>query len=63
MKLLLQYLGRYKGLIFLGLILAAINQVFSLLNLYILGNFLIDPFANKAKHYRDLGLDNEFFRG
>jgi ATP-binding cassette subfamily B protein len=63
MKLLLQYLSRYKGLIFLALILAAINQVFSLLNPYILGNFLIDPFANKAKHFRESGLDNEFFRG
>ena len=63
MKLLLFYLSRYKALIFLALILAAINQVFSLLNPYILGNYLIDPFANKAKHFRDNGLNNEFFRG
>ncbi len=63
MKLLLQYLSRHKGLIFLALILAAINQVFSLLNPYILGNLLIDPFANKAAHFRDSGLGNEFFRG
>jgi len=63
MKLLLFYLSRYKTLIFLALILAAINQVFSLLNPYILGNYLIDPFANKAKYFRDNGLNNEFFRG
>ncbi|WP_106525358.1 ABC transporter ATP-binding protein [Taibaiella chishuiensis] len=63
MKLLLQYLSRHKGLIFLALILAAINQVFSLLNPYILGNLLIDPYANKAAHFRDSGLGNEFFRG
>ncbi|WP_254560294.1 ABC transporter ATP-binding protein [Dyadobacter diqingensis] len=63
MKLLLQYLSRYKGLILLALLLASINQVFSLLNPYILGNVLIDPYANKAKHFRDSGLDNEFFRG
>lgn len=63
MKLLLQYLSRYKALIFLALILAAINQVFSLLNPYILGNYLIDPFANKAKYFRDNELNNEFFRG
>jgi ATP-binding cassette subfamily B protein len=63
MKLLLQYLSRYKALIFLALVLAAINQIFSLLNPYILGNYLIDPFANKAKYFRDNALDNEFYRG
>jgi ATP-binding cassette subfamily B protein len=63
MKLLLQYLSRYKGLIFLALILAAINQVFSLLNPYILGNVLIDPYANKAADFRAKGADGAFFRG
>lgn len=63
MKLLLFYLSRYKALIFLALILAAVNQVFSLLNPYILGNYLIDPFANKAKYFRDNGLNNDFFQG
>jgi ATP-binding cassette subfamily B protein len=63
MKLLLQYLSRYKALILLALLLAAVNQVFSLLNPYILGNYLIDPFANKAKYFRDNGLNNEFYRG
>ncbi|MHA4740206.1 ABC transporter ATP-binding protein [Dyadobacter sp. MSC1_007] len=63
MKLLFQYLTRYKGLIFLALIMAAINQIFSLLNPYILGNYLIDPYANKAESFRANGLDNAFFRG
>lgn len=63
MKLLLKYLSRYKGLILLALLLASVNQVFSLLNPYILGNVLIDPFANKAKYFRDNGLNTEFFRG
>lgn len=63
MKLLIQYLSRYKALIFLALVLAAINQIFSLLNPYILGNYLIDPYANKAGYFRDNGLGDEFFRG
>ncbi|MCF2491337.1 ABC transporter ATP-binding protein [Dyadobacter sp. CY347] len=63
MKLLIQYLSRYKALIFLALVLAAINQVFSLLNPYILGNYLIDPYANKAEYYRNNGLDDAFFKG
>ncbi len=45
MKLLLQYLSRYKLLIVLALFLAAINQVFSLLDPWISGKFLIDPYA------------------
>lgn len=63
MKLLIQYLSRYKALIFLALIMAAVNQIFSLLNPYILGNFLIDPYANKAAEFRAKGLDNEFMKG
>ncbi|CAG4997695.1 Lipid A export ATP-binding/permease protein MsbA [Dyadobacter sp. CECT 9275] len=63
MKLLLHYLSRYKGLIFLALLLAAVNQVFSLLNPYILGNYLIDPYANKADYFRTNGLDDAFFKG
>ncbi len=48
MKLLLQYLSKYKGLIFVALLLAAVNQVFSLLNPYIFGNILIDKYAKNA---------------
>lgn len=47
MKLLLQYLSRHKWLIVLALGLAAINQVFSLLDPYIFGNYVIDPFAKQ----------------
>lgn len=63
MKLLLSYLSRYKGLILLALLLAAINQVFSLLNPYIFGNLIIDPYANKAADFRAEGADATFFRG
>lgn len=63
MKLLLQYLGKYKLLIFITLVLASINQVFSLFDPYIFGKYLIDPFANKVAYYRENGLDNEYFRG
>ncbi|MGV3602326.1 MAG: ABC transporter ATP-binding protein [Dyadobacter fermentans] len=63
MKLLIQYLSRYKGLIFLALVMAAINQIFSLLNPYILGNYLIDPYANKAAEFRSKDLGDEFFKG
>ena len=46
MKLLLQYLGRYKMMIVLALVLASINQVFSLLDPWVTGKFLIDPYAS-----------------
>lgn len=45
LKLLLNYLSRYKSLIALALLMAAVNQVFSLLNPYILGHYLIDKYA------------------
>lgn len=63
MKLLLQYLSRYKALIFVTLILAAINQVFSLFDPYIFGHYLVDPFANKVADYKSKGMDKEFFNG
>jgi len=63
MKLLLQYLSKYKWLIFFALILAAINQVFSLLNPWILGNRIIDPIANKAGEFRATGDTGGYFRG
>lgn len=63
MRLLLKYLSRHKWLIFLALILAAINQIFSLLNPYILGNLIIDPYANKAQQFRADGADSAFFKG
>ncbi len=63
MKILLKYLSNYKLLIALALILSAINQVFSLLNPYILGNYLIDPFANKAAEFRLNNAGTAFFKG
>lgn len=63
MKLLLRYLSNYKGLILITLLLAAVNQVFSLFDPYIFGHFLIDPFANKVKDFQAKGLSKDFFNG
>lgn len=52
MKILLTYLKRYKALIGLALLLAAINQVFSLLDPYIFGR-IIDRYANKPGSYTE----------
>ncbi|MCB0697741.1 MAG: ABC transporter ATP-binding protein, partial [Chitinophagaceae bacterium] len=59
MKLLLQYLSRYKPLVALALLLAAINQVFSLMDPYIFGRFIIDPFAKQP----DKWTQHEFIMG
>lgn len=45
----------------LALFLAAINQIFSLLNPYILGHYIIDPYANHATDYH--GRAAAFFKG
>lgn len=45
MKLLMQYLSKYKPLIFLSMVLAAINQSFSMLDPYFAGQ-LLDNFVN-----------------
>lgn len=50
MQLLFQYLKNYKGLIFFALLLAAINQTFSLLDPYIFGK-IIDRFASRPQDY------------
>lgn len=63
MKILLKYLSNYKLLILIALLLSAINQVFSLLNPYILGNYLIDPFANKAAEFRAADASGAFYKG
>ncbi len=63
MKLLLSYLKNFKWLILLALLFAAINQVFSLFNPYILGNVIIDPYANKAAEFREAGAEGAFIRG
>src|SRR4029450_826503 len=46
MKLLFSYLKRYKSLVFLTLVLATINQVFSMLDPYIMG-FVINNYATR----------------
>ena len=50
MKLLLQYLGRYRWQVVLALALAAINQTFSLLDPLIFGK-IVDEYAGKAKTF------------
>lgn len=58
MKLLLHYLSRYRWQVVLALVLAAINQTFSLLDPYIFGK-LIDKYANRAKDFTE----PEFLKG
>jgi ATP-binding cassette subfamily B protein len=50
MKILITYLKRYKALVFLALLLAAVNQVFSLLDPFIFGK-LLDGFASHPKDF------------
>ncbi|PUZ29124.1 ABC transporter ATP-binding protein [Chitinophaga parva] len=49
MKLFIHYLKNYKWLIVLAMLLASINQIFSLLDPLIFGN-LIDKFGNHPHH-------------
>ena len=58
MKLLLSYLKNYKHLVILALFLAAVNQVFSLLDPAIFRH-VIDDYATKFKEYTT----SEFFKG
>src|SRR6202795_310411 len=58
MKLLYAYLRRYTGLVALALVLATINQVFSLLDPLILRH-VIDEYATRFSEYST----TEFFKG
>jgi ATP-binding cassette subfamily B protein len=58
MKILYSYLRNYWKLVILALVLAAINQVFSLLDPYIFGK-LIDNYATKFHQYSP----DDFLRG
>jgi len=58
MKILVSYLKNYKALIAIALLLATINQVFSLLDPFIFGK-LIDRFASKAHAHAEA----EFLHG
>ncbi len=50
MKLLFTYLKKYKWLIFLALLLATINQLFSLLDPYVF-KLIVDDYATKYSEY------------
>src|SRR6188508_2046114 len=58
MKLLYSYLRRYWGLVALALVLAAVNQVFSLLDPLIFRH-VIDEYATRYSEYTT----SQFFRG
>ncbi|HYF03071.1 MAG TPA: ABC transporter ATP-binding protein, partial [Patescibacteria group bacterium] len=58
MKLLFTYLKNYRGLVFLAMFLAAVNQIFSLLDPYIF-RIVIDKYVS---HYSDYN-QSEFFSG
>lgn len=58
MKLLIDYLKNYTGLILLALLLAAINQIFSLLDPWIFRK-IIDTYVTRYQEYST----KEFFQG
>jgi ATP-binding cassette, subfamily B, bacterial len=58
MRLLWMYLSRYRGLVAVALLLAAVNQVFSLLDPLIF-RYVIDEYATRYREYTT----EEFFRG
>lgn len=58
MKLLSEYLKNYKGLIALALLLAAVNQIFSLLDPWIFRK-IIDTYVTRYQEYTT----EEFFKG
>ncbi|PSR55268.1 ABC transporter ATP-binding protein [Adhaeribacter arboris] len=62
MKLLFEYLKQYKWLVFLALLLAAINQTFSLLDPLILRK-IIDDYATAAVTKKLQLTTVEFFKG
>ena len=58
MRILFNYLRRYRGLVALALVLATVNQVFSLLDPLIF-RYVIDQYATKFSEYTT----GQFFRG
>lgn len=58
MKLLLSYLKAYRGFIILALVLAAVNQMFSMMDPLIV-RYIIDDYATKFDKYTS----EEFFKG
>ena len=63
MKLLYSYLKKYKLLIFITLLLAALSQVFSLLDPTFLGKYIIDDLGKHPKTFADGSVRNmtQFF--
>src|SRR5271154_3575065 len=59
MKLLISYIKQYKGLVFLALLLAAVNQCFSLMDPLIMGKML-DRFGVHITDYRNDPAKNFF---
>ena len=60
MKILLGYLKPYRGLIFWALLMAAINQGFSMLDPYFLGKAGIDKLANHPHEYGIFDANKQF---
>lgn len=58
MKLLLSYLRNYRGFIILALVLAAVNQMFSMMDPLIV-RYIIDDYATKFDKYTS----EQFFKG
>lgn len=58
MKLLLSYLKNYRGLVILALVLAAVNQLFSMMDPLVL-RYIIDDYATKFDKYTP----EQFFKG
>ena len=58
MKILFSYLKNYKGLIFLALFLAAVNQIFSFLDPYVF-RLIIDKYVTNYKNFST----DEFIKG
>jgi len=58
MKLLLSYLKNYRGFIILALVLAAVNQTFSMMDPLIV-RYIIDDYATKFDKYTS----EQFFKG
>jgi ATP-binding cassette subfamily B protein len=58
MKILLSYLKNYRGFVILALVLAAINQMFSMMDPLII-RYIIDDYATKFDKYTS----EQFFKG
>lgn len=62
MKILWHYLRPYRGMVFISLLLAAVNQSFSLLDPLFFGK-LFDEYIIKAESFRKAGQSDIFFKG